>query len=238
MEPGKAGTMKQTDNTTPHNAAEYDVHIKMTIPYYDMMHRETIDLVQTVKPDVKTWLDTGCGTGALIDKACQHFQNTHFILCDPSQNMLDECKKRFKSIPDKKIAIMEPVSSQELDVRCRSGMDVITAIQAHLYLKRDERRKATENCYRLLDDKGLYVTFENIHPLFDEGIGIGLERWMKFQVSAGKHEREVEEHGKRFNKNYFPIRVQEHLDLLKEVGFRMYDLCWYSHMQAGFYAVK
>jgi len=230
--------MKQSDNTTPHNAADYDVHIKMTIPYYDDIHHEAIDLVTIVKPDAKSWVDTGCGTGSFIEKACRQFQQTHFILCDPSQNMLDESRNRFAGIMDGKIKIMEPISSQELDLAIKDSVDVITAIQAHLYLKRDERRKATESCYRLLNDKGLYVTFENIHPLFDEGVEIGLDRWTKFQVLAGKDEREVGEHRKRFNKNYFPIRIQDHLDLLREAGFKTYDIFWYSYMQAGFYAVK
>ena len=48
----------------------------------------------------------------------------------------------------------------------------------------------------------------------------------------------AEEHAKRFNNEYFPISVEEHLNLLKETGFKNVNLFWLSHMQAGFYAIK
>lgn len=230
--------MNNIDNITPYNACEYDMNVRKTIPYYELFHYETIDLLKTIKPEAKTWLDTGCGTGFTIEKAYPYFQNTYFILCDPARNMIEESKKRLKNIPKEKINIMEPISSQDLDIKITNKVDIITAIQAHHYLEKDERKKATENCYKLLNENGVYVTFENIHPIFNEGVEIGLKRWMNFQIIAGRDKHEVEEHGKRFDKNYFPITVKDHLDLLKEVGFKVYEIFWYSQMQAGFYAIK
>jgi tRNA (cmo5U34)-methyltransferase len=37
---------------------------------------------------------------------------------------------------------------------------------------------------------------------------------------------------------FFPITVEEHLSLLKKMGFNAVELLWYSYMQAGFYCVK
>jgi len=48
----------------------------------------------------------------------------------------------------------------------------------------------------------------------------------------------VDKHIKRFDSEYFPITIVEHLDLLKETGFGDINLFWYSYAQAGFYAVK
>jgi tRNA (cmo5U34)-methyltransferase len=48
----------------------------------------------------------------------------------------------------------------------------------------------------------------------------------------------AEKHTKRFNSEYFPITVKEHLELLKETGFQTVELFWRSHVQAGFYAIK
>jgi len=42
----------------------------------------------------------------------------------------------------------------------------------------------------------------------------------------------------RFDVEYFPINIEEHLKLLRKTGFRIVELFWYSYMQAGFYGIK
>jgi tRNA (cmo5U34)-methyltransferase len=51
-------------------------------------------------------------------------------------------------------------------------------------------------------------------------------------------EKAVVEHRKRFGANYFPLTVQEHLELYYRIGFSTVELFWYSYMQAGFFAIK
>ena len=53
-------------NKTPYKAAAYDRNVRQTLPYYEIIHEEIIDLVQAIHPGVMCWLDTGCGTGALV----------------------------------------------------------------------------------------------------------------------------------------------------------------------------
>jgi tRNA (cmo5U34)-methyltransferase len=229
---------KESDNATPHKAEDYDVGVRKTIPYYETIHWEAIDLIKTVKPDAKVWLDTGCGTGFTVEQAYPHFPQTHFIICDPAPKMLTEAKKRLQHIPKDRLTILEPMGSQELNKIIDREVDVITAVQAHLYLQRKERKKATENCFRLLNKFGIYVTTENIHPLSVKGVEIGLTRWTNFQLQAGRSKEEVEEHAQRFNKKYFPITIEEHLKLLRDTGFNTVEIFWYAQMQAGFYAIK
>jgi tRNA (cmo5U34)-methyltransferase len=89
-----------------------------------------------------------------------------------------------------------------------------------------------------LENGGLFITFENIKPSTDAGRRIGLERWGRWQQNAGRSAPAVAEHLKRFNTEYFPITVDEHLSLLRSRGFQSFELFWFSQMQAGFYAVK
>lgn len=230
--------MEKVDNTTPHNAREYDLNIRKTIPYYETIHREIIDLVLTIKPDAQLWLDTGCGTGFTVGQAYPLFPNTHFSLCDPSAQMLEEARENLKAIPPASLTILKPASTQDLTGMAPSQADVVTAVQAHLYLHKQERKIATETCFQLLKNGGLYVTSENIHPLTAPGVEIGLKRWMNFQLAAGRDAEDVRDHGQRFNRNYFPITVEEHLQLLKATGFQVCEIFWYSQMQAALYAIK
>ncbi len=227
------------DNATPHKSSEYDWKVRQTIPFYETMHRETIDVVKTIRLDVKSWLDTGCGTGYLIELALPVFPNTRFMLADPSEEMIQQAKNRLQGAGRGRVEYLQPVESQGLTSQVKeSSCQTVTAIQCHHYLRPLERKKAIESCYRVLENKGLLIAFENIAPSTKRGVKVGLERWGRFQVEAGRSPATVAHHLKRFNTRYFPITVDEHLKLLKVTGFRVVQAFWLSHMQAGFYAIK
>ncbi|MDP3012008.1 MAG: class I SAM-dependent methyltransferase [Candidatus Hydromicrobium sp.] len=224
------------DNKTPHRSSEYDLKVRKTIPFYEFFHEETINLIKTIKPNVKKWLDTGCGTGFLIEKTAAVFKDCKFILSDPSSEMLMRAKKRLQDC--KNVEYLDPIETENMKLVKQKEYDVITAIQTHHYLNREDRIKATDNCYKLLKDNGIYVTFENIRPENDGVLDFQLDRWMNFQLLEGRSKRAVAEHRKRFGVKYFPIRVSEHLELLNSIGFKIVEIFWMSYLQAGFFCIK
>ena len=230
--------MKNLDNSTAHLSEVYDTQINSTIPYHNCFHSETINFIKAVKNNPSVWLDTGCGTGSLVEKASTIFKDTVFILADPSEGMLNKAKIKFENTCGSNIKILSPVSSQDIKLDSNLKPDIITAIQAHHYLSIEERIKAKRNCYNLLNENGIFITFENISSTTKKGIEIGKEYWKSFQITSGKDSIAAENHIKRFGVEYFPITVQEHLCLLKNCGFKVVELFWYSYMQAGFYCIK
>jgi tRNA (cmo5U34)-methyltransferase len=231
--------VRQSDNTTPHKSSDYDRKVRQTIPFYETMHLEIVDLVKEVKPDVTCWLDTGCGTGYLVEVALPLFPQTLFILADPSEAMLQQAAKRLHGVSDAQLQFLQPAESKELASQIGDVVpQVVTAIQCHHYLKPLERYQAVQSCYDILEDDGLFITSENVTPCTERGVQIGLGRWERFQTGQGRSLPTVENHLKRFGVNYFPITVREHIELLQAVGFRVVELFWLSQMQAGFYAIK
>ncbi|MGB9929210.1 MAG: class I SAM-dependent methyltransferase, partial [Methanosarcina sp.] len=186
----------------------------------------------------KVWMDTGCGTGSLVSKAIEQFPDTKFFLLDPSQGMLDQAKEKLSSHSLKNLEFLGASPTQEFSRKLEAKPNVITAIQCHHYLNHENRAKATGVCYNLLKEGGAYITFENIRPLTEEGVEIGKRYWAKFQLTHGRTDTEIKEHLERFDREYFPITVEEHLELLRKTGFRVVELFWYSYMQAGFYCIK
>jgi tRNA (cmo5U34)-methyltransferase len=228
---------KTSDNSTPHLASKYDAQIRNTIPYYDNFHAETIHFIKAMGMSPKLWLDTGCGTASLVEHAFDLFQETTFILADPSPEMIDQAKNKLHNkAEDGRIRFLDPVSTDNLSLK--SKFDVITAIQSHHYLSKAKREEATMTCYGLLKNKGLYITFENIRPSSKKGIENAKKYWSAFQFSKGKGTEAVKDHMKRFDSEYFPITIEDHLKLLKTCGFQTVELFWYSYMQAGFYCIK
>lgn len=226
------------DNATPHDAAQYDMEVAKTIPFYHQFHTETVNLVRTVVPPVSVWLDTGCGTGCLVEHALSRFPGTRFLIADPAPAMLDLARARLAAFPPGRVRVLGAMPTERLAGSVPEPPQVITAIQSHHYGGDEARKAATEVCFRLLQPNGLYVTFENIRPDTARGIEIGLDRWCAFQEAAGRSAQAVAEHRLRFGRDYFPITVPEHLRLLKRTGFSVIEVFWMSHMQAGIYAIK
>lgn len=197
-----------------------------------------MNIVKNMGLKPKTWLDTGCGTGSLVKKAIKEFPFTKFILCDPSAEMLSQAHKKLKNQSPERLLFLKPLPTQDFPPGLCARPDVITAIQSHHYLSLDERRKATHACYNLLKKGGVYVTFENIRPTAEKGIEIGIEHWKNFQLQQGRDPKTVKSHLDRFDQEFFPITVEDHLTLLRDTGFKVVEILWYSYIQAGFYAIK
>jgi tRNA (cmo5U34)-methyltransferase len=227
--------MLKRDNATPHSASTYDTHVHQTIPYYDLFHQETLNLLKAMDHTPKHWLDTGCGTGTLIQRAIAEFPSTHYTLADPSPQMLEIAKSKLSKFEN--VKFLEPSSTEKLSLP-KASFDTITAIQSHHYLHLNEHQKATSICFDLLASNGVYITFENIRPLTQRGIEIGKENWASFQIASGRDPKAVEDHLNRFSVDYHPLTVEEHLSQLRKTGFSVVELLWFSVMQAGFYCIK
>lgn len=222
------------DNKTSQPAQEYDGNIGKTMPYYEHFHNAAIGLLEVAHPDPAEWLDTGCGTGTFVAEAAVKFPGTHFTLADPSAAMLDIAREKTADLARCRYLALGTEA-----LACPNGTyDVITAILAHHYFDAGTRRLATANCYRMLKQGGVYVTFENILPATDYGRRAGLEGWRRAQVRQGKSEENAAKHIQRYNVEFFPITLAAHLELLYAAGFAAAEVLWLSGLQAGFYAVK
>jgi tRNA (cmo5U34)-methyltransferase len=229
--------MGTNDNLSSHPAQEYDSQIRTTIPHYDLFFSHVFELIKVLCPFPNLWLDTGCGTGTMVNKAFEIFPSTNFVLSDPSDAMLDEAKEKLKEFPQERISFLSPATTQNIQWKGKP-FDVITAFLSHHYLSVEERIKATQHCRELLKDGGLFITFENITPASPKGIEAGLSMWKEYQISQGKQKDEVIKHLSRFGVEFLPITVQKHLEIMDNCGFSTVELFWFSCMQAGFYSIK
>ena len=96
--------MANSDSARSFIPEVYEDVVRQIMPFYDTMQSEIIDLVRTVKPDVTQWLDTGCGTGTLVETALRFFPDTAFVLADPTELMLKAAAARLKDTPQRKEA--------------------------------------------------------------------------------------------------------------------------------------
>jgi tRNA (cmo5U34)-methyltransferase len=227
--------MPGPDNTSSHNADQYDCQIRLTIPHYDDIHNEILNFVKVQFPCPKTWLDTGCGTGSFIRKAQALFPDTEFFIADPSAGMLKQAGQNLEGC---RYSLLGTCGTADLPGITDRTFDVITAIQCHHYLTREGRADAVRACYSLLNAGGFFVTSENIRPFSAEGVTRSLASWDTFQRKAGRKDDEARYHLARFDLEYFPITVTEHLQCYRDAGFPVAEILWISGMQGVFWCRK
>lgn len=220
------------ENSTPFDVAEYDRQIKRTLPFYEEMFQQVVDIVRILNLQSIRWLDVGCGTGRVASTVLDNFDIQKMVCIDVEQEMLE----RAESLCDD-----EKVEFLQCDVRQLSYQEmfnIVTAVQVNHYFKKDERVAAIKKCYDSLVENGIYISYENFAPDSEEGARLYLERWKQFQIANGKTKEEADLHIKRFGQNYFPISISESIGLLKDCGFRMVEILWVSYMQVGILAKK
>jgi tRNA (cmo5U34)-methyltransferase len=229
--------MRTIDNSTAHSSQEFDKQVIRTIPFYEVFHKQTVDLVKVLCPSPSLWLDTGCGTGSMFLNTVEMFNSTHFVFSDPAEAMTDLTRTNLGKTQNKKISILDPCSTQEISWQGKP-FDIITAIMVHHYLSVEERITASQKCLDLLCNGGVYISFETIKPGSLKATDTGLTRWKEFQMSKGKSTEEVNKHLSRYGTELKPITINEHIEILRNCGFKTVELFWYSYLQAGFYAIK
>lgn len=222
------------DNTSAFCAEEYDQKIKMTIPFYEEIYRQITDIVNVCFSGSVDWLDVGCGTGKMAETAFAHVPSVdRFVLCDHSEKMLETAGARLQSGKN-----TELWNCSILDLDIIDQFHVVTAVQVLHYFQREDRLRAIQKCYDALHENGIFVTFENFAPNSLTGREILLKRWESYQFSQGKSPEECQEHIARYGKDYFPITIKEHLEMLEQCCFRASEVIWVSNMQVGLLGIK
>ncbi len=221
------------DNKSAFSVNSYDENVRKVIPFYDEIYSQIFDIIQTYFGNSPlSILDTGCGSGTFALKAYDYLSIHEMILCDPSEKMLSDAGNKLKY----KKCTFECAGSENLNYK--EKFDVVTAIQSHHYFSKEMREKAVQNCFNALKSGGIFIYTENTAPFSETGKNIVLKRVEKFGINAGRSDEETAAHSARYNTEYFPININEHLELLKRTGFETVEIFWYSYMQSGFYAIK
>ena len=222
--------MKQ--NSTPFDVAEYDNQIKKTVPFYEEMVQQIVDIVKLLNLQLLRWMDVGCGTGKMARTALDNFDIQKMVCIDVEKKMLERAES---FCDDEKVEFLQ---SDIRELPYREMFNIVTAIQVNHYLKKDERIVALKKCYDALEENGIYISFENFAPYSEWGKRLYLERWKEFQIANGKTREEADLHIKRYGQSYFPISISESIALLKDCGFRVVEILWVSYMQVGILARK
>lgn len=212
---------------------DYDANVRRVIPLYDEIHGQILDLIETWSGGRPlAWLDTGAGSGTLAVRGAGVLYLSELVLCDPAERMLEAAKGKLHGIPVQ----FRQIGSEELDYE--RHFDVVTAIWSHHYFDRETRARAVANCLRALKPGGLFICFENAAAFTEAGTELVLRRMERFGSREGRSMDEIASNDARQGTEFFPLTIEEHLQLLHQTGFSAVEMFWQSYWQCGFYAIR
>lgn len=80
-------------NSTPFDVAEYDKQIKRTLPFYEEIMQQIVDIVRLLDLQSLQWLDVGCGTGRMAGTVLDNFEIEKMVCIDVEQEMLERAER-------------------------------------------------------------------------------------------------------------------------------------------------
>ncbi len=210
---------------------EYDLQIEATIPRYNQLLDDVVDVViNTINP--KSWLDAGGGTGNLILKAIKLSPDTKYVLSDISENMLYAAKTKLGN----KVEFIQ-TSSDSMPFEDNS-FDVVTCVQSTHYFDDKGHDKAINECMRILKKDGIFVITENVATRTEDGRKTARSRLKNYLISHGRSEKDADIFLDRYGVEYHPRTVDQHIKILENHGFRDVEVFWYSYGQIGLHCRK
>lgn len=210
---------------------ELERGLSKRIPGYAEIRKLISDTAFDHNPKPRIWLDTGCGTGVLVRDLLSRFGSTQFVLADPSDDNISECKSQMRG-EQRCLYVTQPTDKLNFG----ESLDVITAVLCHHYYRtKDERKIALANCFRMLKRSGLFFMVE--HARFPDQDKKDSE-WREFMRSNAMPDQFIERMIERRGTEYFPLTQEEHIVLLEEVGFKNINVFWLSCSDIGIFAEK
>lgn len=220
------------DNARSPTPEEYDTNIRRSVPRYDAILGDVIDVVAHSGVKVERWVDVGSGTGNLVLLAMRRFPSTRFTLLDISSEMLAVAGRKVGS--DRKCVCG---SSDRMDLPDCSA-DVVTCVQSNHYYDEDGRRRALSECFRILRPGGMAIITEHVAPRSEKGYEIARARQKGFLLDNCRTEEEAEAYLGRYGTEYFPLSAEKHIAVLEEAGFTDVEVFFYSYGQVGLFGFR
>jgi len=222
--------LKKSDKVKAHfeeESAEFDEIILKLIPHYKDMIDALISSIPFERDDSIKVLDLGCGTGTITKTLKEKFKNAHATCLDIAENMVEMAKFKLHEYND-----IIYVVGDFYDYDFTEKYDVIVSSLALHHLVTDEDKKEFyKKIYDALAQGGVFVNADAVlgpNKCLQEIYTTKWKEFMNLSISMEEIEEkwipaaETEDH---------PAKLIDHLDWLRDTGFKDVDVIWkYYHI--------
>ena len=215
-------------------AQEYDGIIKNLIPYY---HQMVEALVNTLPSDhsknIKV-IDLGCGTGTISWAVKDVYPKAKVTCLDISGKMLQIAAGKLSDAQDAAY-----INSNFYDFNFDKKYDaVVSSLALHHLVTKEDKLEFYRKIYSCLNTGGVFINADVVLASTDILQERYMEQWKNFMcMNVPKDEVES-----KWIPTYYeedkPVPMMEHLEMLKDAGFKTMDVVWKYYNFAVYMAAK
>ncbi len=215
----------------------YLAGVRGAIPFAEEQIALMLRLVPQAVPEVRRFLDLGCGDGGLGRSLFFHHPNACGVFLDFSETMMTAARKNITATPGHAIFITQDFGDARWTdaVKDHTPFDVVVSGFSIHHQTDQRKRRIYEDIYRLLSPGGLFLNMEHvvssslwIEKLFDQYFIESLCRYHS-QLGSGKTTDQIaQDYYHRPDKAANILAsVEDQCQWLRNVGFQHVD-CFFK----------
>jgi tRNA (cmo5U34)-methyltransferase len=207
-------------------AQKYDEQRRFFIPCFDDYYQTSVLFLSKIRPDFKSILDLGAGTGLLTRFIYEKYPNARYTLVDASEQMIDIAKQRFENADNFSYVISD--FSKEFP---SDKFDLIASALAIHHLEEDSKVALYTTIYNNLPENGCLLNLDQFNASSDLMNNYYNKYWYD---TIGKNpilekERDLWLQRRELDREN---TIGETLGILRQIGFKHVE-CIYSYMKFG-----
>ncbi len=226
--------MDKIKNHFEEEAAQYDGIIKNLIPYYDKMVEALVNTLPFGNSKQIEVVDLGCGTGTISRAVRDAYPKAKLTCVDISEKMLKVAAGKLGDVAD---AIF--INKNFYDFSFDKKYDAVVSSLAlhHLETKKD-KLEFYSKIYSSLNAGGVFINADVVLASTEALQERYIEQWKSYMCKNVP----LDEVENKWIPTYYeedrPISMMEHIEMLKDVGFKTVDIVWKYYNFAVYMAIK
>lgn len=217
--------LKKSDKVKAHfeeEAREFDEIILKLIPHYQEMVNALISSIPFDHDDTINVLDLGCGTGTITKTLKEKFINAKVTCLDLAENMIEMAKIKLERYEDINYVIGDFYSlnfSEKYDV-------IVSSLALHHLVTDEDKIEFYKKIHDALNEGGVFYNADVVLGSNDYLKELYINKWKEFMNQSVSMEEIEEKWVPAAETEDHPSKLMDHLDWLRDIGFKDVDVIW------------
>jgi tRNA (cmo5U34)-methyltransferase len=222
-------------NATVANA--FDDMVSRSVPYYEEMQRMVCELAQDFAQPNTNLYDIGCSTATtLLTLDGMVGSDVQFIGIDNAPDMLDKAAQKIEESGTNRSIDLQVVDLHRgLAIENASVVTMLLTLQ---FVRPLFRERVMKTIHSGLNDHGCLLLMEKLTSEDTTFNRLFIQHYYDFKRRNGYSEIEISKKREALENVLIPYRLDENVQLLKEVGFRSVEVFFRWYNFCGIVAIK